>query len=114
MTRRKGEITCSDLKRKWPRHVALPAEKVRDLNNSGAIFAPPVFLSATPLTYAAMTATSLHFSLRRRSRQTGRSVTRTVAIGLIEGLRSVYGRDAERPSGDPGRRKSARWNTGFR
>jgi hypothetical protein len=30
MSRRKGEIIPADLKRKWPRQVALAAEKVRD------------------------------------------------------------------------------------
>jgi hypothetical protein len=34
MTRRNGEITRADLKRKWPYHAALPAEKVLGFNNS--------------------------------------------------------------------------------
>jgi hypothetical protein len=33
MTRNNGEITQSDLERGWPRHVALPAEKVLGLKN---------------------------------------------------------------------------------
>ncbi len=51
MTGRKGEITRSDLKHKWPHHVALPAEKVSDPMNRRLIFSVAGLLSAMPLTY---------------------------------------------------------------
>jgi hypothetical protein len=52
MTRRKGEINHADLKRKWPHHVALPAEEVLGLKNSELVRSVAESLPATPPTYS--------------------------------------------------------------
>ena len=52
MTSGKGETTRSDFKRKFPHHVALPAEKVRDPTDRQLIFCAAGVLSASPLTYS--------------------------------------------------------------
>jgi hypothetical protein len=52
MTRRKGEITPSDLEREWPHHVALPAERVFGLQNSEVVREFANILSVGPLTYS--------------------------------------------------------------
>jgi hypothetical protein len=51
MTRRKGEIARADLKRKWPHHVVLAADKVRGLANSEMVRRFADTLSVAPLTY---------------------------------------------------------------
>jgi hypothetical protein len=52
ITRRQAEVTRDDLKRKWPHHVAVPADKVRDPVNREVMFCAAGVLSATPLTYS--------------------------------------------------------------
>jgi hypothetical protein len=57
---RKGEITCARLRRYWPHHVALAADKVRGLDNSEAVRGFADTLSIAPLTYSLLRG-DLHF-----------------------------------------------------
>ena len=52
MTLRKGEISQARLRREWPHHVALSADKVRGLKNSNVIRGVAETLSVGPRTYA--------------------------------------------------------------
>jgi hypothetical protein len=49
MIHRKGEITKADLRRRWPHHVVLPADKLRWLMNSEIVRTAAAALSAAPL-----------------------------------------------------------------
>jgi hypothetical protein len=61
MSRRKGELTTSQLHRDWPHHVALPAEKVRGLANSETVRGFAKTLSVAPLTYYVRRTDEAHF-----------------------------------------------------
>jgi hypothetical protein len=50
--RRKGEITLPQIKRKWPHHVALPAETVHGLKSSQVVWGFAETLSAAPRPYS--------------------------------------------------------------
>ncbi len=52
MTRRKGEIMLPEIKRHWPHHVALPADKVRGVMNSQIVWSFAETLSAGPRPYS--------------------------------------------------------------
>jgi hypothetical protein len=51
MTRR-GEITLPDIKRHWPHHVALSADKVRGVMNSQTVCSFAETMSAAPRPYS--------------------------------------------------------------
>jgi hypothetical protein len=52
MTLSSGEILTARLRRYWPHHVALSADKVRGLNSSETVRGFADALSAAPLTYS--------------------------------------------------------------
>jgi hypothetical protein len=52
MTRRKGEITLPEIKRHWPHHIALSADKVRGVQNSQIVWSFAQTLSAAPRPYS--------------------------------------------------------------
>jgi hypothetical protein len=51
MTQRKGEISLPEIKRKWPHHVALAADKVHGLATSELVWSFARELSAAPRPY---------------------------------------------------------------
>jgi hypothetical protein len=52
VTRRKGEIILPQIKRKWPHHLALSADKVRGVRNSEIVWSVAATLSAAARPYS--------------------------------------------------------------
>jgi hypothetical protein len=52
MSTHKSETIHADLCRKWPHHVALPADKARGFMNSGIVHNNAAALSSAPVTYS--------------------------------------------------------------
>ena len=84
MTLRKGEISQAQLRREWPHHVALCAEKVRGLKNSEVIRGFADTLSVAPRTYALRRGDLDYVCSASPSRKTRRrSVSNSVVSGCL-------------------------------
>jgi hypothetical protein len=108
MTRCEGEITRGDLKRNWPHHVALPAEKVQDRVNREVIFCAAGVLSTTPFTYSCAVMTATSWCSVSPSRKTRR---RLLSSSVESGCRGAAGGDLK-TSSDPSPlfRTNATWS----